>query len=116
MMSWMPTSASQPAQFPCDIPVQLFAPPVAVGPGALSTGQRRAKAGNVVAEHLVDALPVGRRLFEQPEGGVDDRRQVAAGEARVGEEVALDLFPRRLVVGWQRRCPGFERLPLFGEV
>ena len=33
-----------------------------------ASGQRRAEALDVVAEDLVDALPVSRCLFEQPQG------------------------------------------------
>ncbi len=62
-----------------------------------TAGQRRAEAGDVVAQHLVDVLAVGRGLLEQPEGGVEDRRQVATGEARVGPEVPLDPVPGRPV-------------------
>lgn len=64
----------------------------------------------------MDALPVGRCFFEQPQGCVEDRHQVAAGEAPMGEEVALDLFPRHPVFVRQGLGPGFERLPFPGEI
>src|SRR5690349_7343544 len=116
MMSWMPTSASQPAKFSCDVAVQLLAPPVAIGACLLAAGQCRTEAGDVVAQHLVDVLSVRRCFFEQPQGGVEDRHQAAACEVPVREEVALELCPRRLVVGRQCRCPGLERLPFPGEI
>src|SRR5947209_13167744 len=116
IMSWIPTSASQPGQFPCDVPVQLLAPPVAIGPGPLATGQRRAEALDVVAQHLVNALPIRRCFFEQPEDAVEDRHQVATRETRIGEDVNLDLFPRRPVVGGQCLVSAFECFPFPGEV
>src|SRR5580700_85867 len=116
MTSWIPTSASCPADFPCDLPVQLVAPSVAIAPSPLSAGQRRAEALDVVAQHLLDALPIRRCFFQQPEGAVEDRHQVAAAEAPVGEEVDLDLLPRRPLVRRQYIGPGFERVPFPGEV
>src|SRR3954470_13603963 len=116
MMSWMLTSAPQPAQLLGHVPVQLLAPPVAIGSSPLSTGQRGAEAWEVVAEYLLDALSVRRCHFEQPEGGVEDRHQVAAGEVSIGEEVGDDLPPRRPVVVRQSLRPGFERLPFSGEI
>src|SRR5690349_2378563 len=111
MMSRMLTSASQPAQFPGDVPVQLLAPPVAIGPGTVSAGQCRAGAGDVVAQYLLDPLPLRRRLLEQRQGGVEDRHQVATGEAPEREELNRDLSPRRLVVGRQGLGPSLERVP-----
>src|ERR1044072_5930828 len=94
MMSWMPTSASQPVQFPGDVAVHLLAPAFAMAPAAFFAGQRRAEALDVVAQHVVNALSIGRRLFEQAQGTVENRRQVPAGEVRVGEKMPLDLLPR----------------------
>src|SRR3954470_5841949 len=93
MTSWMLMSASQPAQFACDVPVQLLSPAVAVGAGPFSAGQCRAEAPDVVTENLLGALALRRRLLQQAEGGVEDRDQVAAGEVPVGQEVDLDLLP-----------------------
>src|ERR1043166_8556206 len=116
MMSWMPMSASQPAQFPCDVPVQLFTPPVAVAPSPFSAGQRRAEARDVVAQYVVNVLPVRRCLLEQPQRTVEDRHQVAPRETRERGEVRLDLLPRRPEVGRQRRGPDLESLVLPGEI
>src|SRR5262245_52310089 len=116
MMSWMPTSASSLTQFPCDVPVQLAAPPVAIAPAPCSAGHCRAETLDVVPEHLVNALPVRRCFLEQPQNSVENRHQIAAREARVRDEVNLDLLPRPLVVGRQPLGPGLERRPFPGEI